>query len=120
METIQKPTYLQPEGISDGGELTPAEVAANRSLDDRHIDRHATDSLSAALKDTAGVTRDREGLTDIHGVETQPYVQSQPRFGWTRSAERLNGRLAMIGFVALVVTEWAMHKSLIGILLSLG
>ena len=33
--------------------------------------------------------------------------QPTPGFGWTQYAERINGRFAMIGFVALVITEWA-------------
>ena len=28
-----------------------------------------------------------------------------PDFGWTQYAERINGRFAMIGFVALLITE---------------
>ena len=28
-----------------------------------------------------------------------------PSFGWTQYAERINGRFAMIGFVALLLTE---------------
>lgn len=29
-----------------------------------------------------------------------------PSFGWTAYAERINGRFAMVGFAALLVTEW--------------
>lgn len=28
-----------------------------------------------------------------------------PGFGWTQYAEKINGRFAMVGFVALLVTE---------------
>ncbi|MBE9061081.1 chlorophyll a/b-binding protein [cf. Phormidesmis sp. LEGE 11477] len=31
--------------------------------------------------------------------------QPQPSFGWTRYAEQINGRFAMIGFVALLLLE---------------
>ena len=31
--------------------------------------------------------------------------KDEPKFGFTPSAENLNGRLAMIGFVAAVITE---------------
>jgi len=31
--------------------------------------------------------------------------QPQPEFGWTRYAEQINGRFAMIGFVALLLLE---------------
>ena len=35
---------------------------------------------------------------------TQPEA-SEPSFGWTQYAEQLNGRFAMIGFVALLLLE---------------
>lgn len=31
---------------------------------------------------------------------------SAPGFGWTRYAEQINGRFAMIGFIALLITEF--------------
>ncbi|MGB3790237.1 MAG: chlorophyll a/b-binding protein [Phormidesmis sp.] len=31
--------------------------------------------------------------------------QQQPGFGWTQYAEQINGRFAMIGFVALLILE---------------
>lgn len=32
--------------------------------------------------------------------------QPEPAFGWTRYAELINGRFAMIGFVALLILEF--------------
>ena len=29
-----------------------------------------------------------------------------PGFGWTAYAEKINGRFAMVGFAALLITEW--------------
>jgi hypothetical protein len=29
-----------------------------------------------------------------------------PGFGWTQYAEKINGRFAMVGFVALLLTDW--------------
>ena len=34
----------------------------------------------------------------------------EPSFGWTRYAEQINGRFAMIGFVALLVTEFVTRQ----------
>ncbi|GAB4462165.1 MAG: chlorophyll a/b-binding protein [Elainellaceae cyanobacterium] len=34
-----------------------------------------------------------------------PVPQPEPAFGWTRYAEQINGRFAMIGFVALLLLE---------------
>lgn len=38
---------------------------------------------------------------------TQPEAPSalEPGFGWTRYAEQINGRFAMIGFVALLIVQ---------------
>ncbi|MBU6229358.1 MAG: high light inducible protein [Cyanobacteria bacterium REEB459] len=36
--------------------------------------------------------------------------EPQPGFGWTAYAERLNGRFAMVGFVALLVLEFFTHQ----------
>ncbi|PSB13551.1 high light inducible protein [filamentous cyanobacterium CCP2] len=36
--------------------------------------------------------------------------QSQPAFGWTPYAELINGRFAMIGFVALLILELFTHQ----------
>jgi hypothetical protein len=32
-------------------------------------------------------------------------VQPEPAFGWTPYSEQINGRFAMIGFVALLILE---------------
>lgn len=48
----------------------------------------ATDTVPEAIRDLAG--------------ETQP----EPSFGWNSYAERMNGRFAMVGFVALLLLEW--------------
>ena len=34
-----------------------------------------------------------------------PSAEPTPGFGWNRYAERINGRFAMVGFVALLVLE---------------
>jgi Chlorophyll A-B binding protein len=39
------------------------------------------------------------------GVRTMQAKKDEAQFGFTPSAEVLNGRLAMIGFVAALVTE---------------
>lgn len=37
-------------------------------------------------------------------------AQPEPAFGWTTYAEQLNGRFAMIGFVALLILELFTRK----------
>jgi hypothetical protein len=36
-----------------------------------------------------------------------------PRFGFHAHTERLNGRLAMLGFIALVAVEWVLGHGLL-------
>jgi len=50
------------------------------------------------------------GRTDLG---TPIPVQRLPRWGFHGHTERLNGRLAMLGFVALVVVEWTLGHGLL-------
>ena len=34
-----------------------------------------------------------------------------PAFGWSAYAERVNGRFAMVGFVAVLLVEWLSHDT---------
>ncbi|MEO1298596.1 MAG: chlorophyll a/b-binding protein [Cyanobacteria bacterium J06636_16] len=40
----------------------------------------------------------------------EPAVETSPSFGWNSYAERINGRFAMVGFVALLVLELFTHQ----------
>jgi len=47
--------------------------------------------------------------TPAQNPATQPSKvapQPEPAFGWTRYAEIINGRFAMIGFIALLILEF--------------
>jgi hypothetical protein len=51
-------------------------------------------------------TKDERGILNNWAIEPKMYVdQSDDRFGLTEYAEIVNGRLAMVGFVVLVVVE---------------
>ncbi len=52
-----------------------------------------------------GRTIDDQGKMNNFAVEPKVYVQEESRAGFTEFAERLNGRLAMIGFVSLLALE---------------
>lgn len=41
----------------------------------------------------------------------EPPLEPPPAFGWTSYAERINGRFAMIGFVALLILELVTGES---------
>lgn len=43
-----------------------------------------------------------------HGQSTTP--EKEASFGWNAYAERINGRFAMIGFVALLILEFFTHQ----------
>lgn len=49
-------------------------------------------------------------------IDTSPQEslnQPEPRFGWTAYAEQINGRFAMVGFVALLLIEWLTGQGLL-------
>ena len=60
------------------------------------------------------------GRLNNYAIEPEMYVDPVPRVGFTEYAERLNGRLAMIGFVTLVLFEALSGTTLIGWLQALG
>ncbi len=41
-----------------------------------------------------------------------PNPQPEPAMGWTRYAEQINGRFAMLGFVLLILLEFFTHQDL--------
>ncbi len=41
----------------------------------------------------------------------EPVPSLEPAFGWTSYAELINGRFAMIGFLALILLELFTHQS---------
>lgn len=45
--------------------------------------------------------------------ETSSTPEPSPAFGWTAYAERVNGRFAMVGFMALLILEFFTHQDLI-------
>ncbi len=47
-----------------------------------------------------------ESLSSPKPDTETPQKDENPSFGWNQYAERINGRFAMIGFVALLLTEF--------------
>jgi|GEM_PF-351515 len=116
-ETVQN-ELLQDPSLSDGSELIPAEVAARGDRQESLLPGQAQEGASAekSLRATHGQTVDQEGLTNNYAVTPDMYLQQHQRFGFTPAAELLNGRAAMLGFVALVITEWVTGSSLVNLL----
>ena len=51
-------------------------------------------------------------MTDS-AIATPVPVRRVPRFGFHTNTERFNGRLAMLGFIALVAVEWKLGHGLL-------
>lgn len=66
-----------------------------------------------------GAIIDDQDKTNIFAIEPQVYVMEESQTGFTSYAEMINGRLAMIGFIALVAVELVTGQGLIGWLTSL-
>lgn len=61
-----------------------------------------------------GAVIDEQGKLNNFAIEPQVYVQEAAEVGFTPQAELLNGRLAMIGFLALLALEVVTGHGLIG------
>lgn len=62
---------------------------------------------------------DQQGRLDNFAIEPKIYVDKTSRAGFTEYAEKLNGRLAMIGFVSLLGLEVLTGQGIVGWLTSL-
>ena len=60
-----------------------------------------TNPSEAAVQDEKPVSADQPNSAE----ETDAAAGDEPSFGWNDYAERLNGRFAMIGFAALLITQ---------------
>lgn len=67
----------------------------------------------------SGTVTEERGRLNNYAIEPQMYVSDESQFGFTPSAERLNGRLAMIGFIALLALEGLSGHGIVGFLSSL-
>jgi hypothetical protein len=56
---------------------------------------------------------DDRGVLNNFAVEPKMYVEETQKAGFTPYAELLNGRLAMIGFVSLLMLEFSTGHGLI-------
>lgn len=60
-----------------------------------------------------GLRLDDQGKLNNFAIEPTVYVDDEQRTGFTPYAERLNGRLAMIGFVSLLALEVSTKHGLV-------
>ncbi|GAB4338556.1 MULTISPECIES: chlorophyll a/b-binding protein [Leptodesmis] len=66
-----------------------------------------------------GQVMEEGGRANVYAVEPKMYVDDTQKFGFNEYAEKLNGRLAMIGFVAVLILEAVTGHGVIGWLTSL-
>lgn len=66
-----------------------------------------------------GSVIDDEGKLNNFAIEPEVYVQEAVEVGFTPQAEILNGRLAMIGFISLLLLEVATGQGIVGFIASL-
>ncbi len=66
-----------------------------------------------------GYTTEEGGRLNNFAVEPKMYVDESQMFGFNEYAEKLNGRLAMIGFVSAIILEVATGHGVIGWLTNL-
>jgi hypothetical protein len=59
---------------------------------------------------------DKQGLVNNFAHEPKMYVNSTVNTGFTKYAEKVNGRFAMIGFVSLLAIEVLTGEGLISLL----
>lgn len=62
---------------------------------------------------------DNDGRENNFAIEPKMYVTDGPQAGWTDYAEKLNGRLAMIGFVSLLIQEVLTGHGIVGFITNL-
>lgn len=67
----------------------------------------------------SGVVTEDQGRQNIYAVEPKMYVANESQFGFNKQAELLNGRLAMLGFVALLALEVLTGQGIVGFLANL-
>jgi hypothetical protein len=68
---------------------------------------------------TRGYSMEEGGRLNNFAVEPKMYVDDTPKTGFTQYAEKLNGRLAMIGFISLISLEAITGQGLVQWLTSL-
>lgn len=68
---------------------------------------------------TRGQVIEEGGRANIYAVEPKMYVDNAKQFGFNEYAEKLNGRLAMIGFVSALALEIVTGQGVVGWLTNL-
>jgi hypothetical protein len=65
----------------------------------------------------SGAIKDEQGKLNVFAIEPEVYYADAPQTGFTKHAELVNGRAAMIGFAAMLLIEIFTHRSFVSLLL---
>ncbi len=60
-----------------------------------------------------GFSMNKRAQVNSYAIEPKVYVDETPKFGFTKYAEKLNGRMAMLGFISSVIVEVLTGQGLI-------
>ena len=73
--------------------------------------------MTEQIKARTAFTKDERGILNNWAIEPKMYVeQGEALFGFTKYAELINGRLAMLGFVSLIAIEYVTGKGFLQII----
>jgi hypothetical protein len=77
------------------------------------------DALRMCFMTSRSYTVDEQGKLNNFATEPQMYVDENVLTGFTAYSEKMNGRLAMIGFVALILTEVLSGHSFVSLIVGI-
>lgn len=60
-----------------------------------------------------GFSMNKRAQVNSYAIEPKVYVDETLKFGFTKYAEKLNGRMAMLGFISSVIVEVLTGQGLI-------
>lgn len=72
---------------------------------------NSTNPETSGEENALEVSADTSEATKINPPKTSATTEDEPSFGWSGYAERVNGRFAMIGFIAILLIEAVSQSS---------
>ncbi|MBE9102817.1 hypothetical protein [Vacuolonema iberomarrocanum] len=92
----------------------PSPLTRELATGDNDLEPLANASLCGEYGDTSQEGRQSTSIAS----NLEPVAQKELRFGLARLTDRWNGRLVIIGFTGLIVTDWLIRTSAIGVIMS--